>query len=160
MAECEQQPFFEHDIPYMEQAYAFALKAYDLGEIPVGALVVSSTGNLLGSGYNLTQAEGCQIAHAEVRAITSACQALDDWRLEGCTLYVTLQPCMMCWGLASLSRIERVVYGAESPLYGFRIDNLSGHPVYTKHTKFVSGGVLKDENETLLKKFFKTVRDL
>jgi tRNA(adenine34) deaminase len=158
MSENREQPFFEHDIAYMKQAYDLALKAFDAGEIPVGAIIVAPDGQIIGFGYNRTEAEKCQYAHAELFAIKSACAVVHDWRLDGCTLYVTLQPCMMCYGLSALSRVERIVYGAESPLYGFAVDTVDAPGVYTKHTKFISSGVMKVEIEELLKRFFKKVR--
>lgn len=150
--------YFEHDFEYMKLAYDLALKAFELGEIPVGAVIVGPSGNILGLGYNRTEIEKCQNAHAEAIAIHAACQKLDDWRLDGCTLYVTLQPCMICYGLSTLSRVERIVYGAVSPIYGFDIDSKDLPEVYTKHTKFFSSGVMKDEIEGLLKQFFKQMR--
>lgn len=159
MSEDKNQPYFEHDITYMQQAYDLAKQAFDLGEIPVGAIIVAPDGHVVGFGYNRTEIEECQYAHAELFAIKSACAYLQDWRLQGCTLYVTLQPCMMCYGLSTLSRVERIVYGAESPIYGFQLDNnKSEYAVYTKHTKFISAGVMQDEIELLMKNFFKKVR--
>ena len=150
---------FEHDIGYMKQAIELAKQASDAGEIPVGALIVAPDGHVIGLGYNKTEIEKCQYAHAEMLAIKNACEYMHDWRLEGCTLYVTLQPCMMCYGLSALSRIERIVYGAESPLFGFQLDSCDAPAVYTKHTKFTASGVMKDEIEALLKEFFRKRRD-
>ena len=153
-----EQPHFEYDIPYMKQAYALALKAADLGEVPIGAIVVDPHGKSIGFGYNKTETEQCQNAHAEAMAIKSACESLHDWRLDGCSLYVTLQPCMICYGLCALSRVERMVYGAPSPVYGFHIDTADLPAVYTKHMKFFSSGVMSDEIEALLKGFFSARR--
>lgn len=150
---------FEHDIGYMKQAIELAKKARDAGEIPVGAVIVAPDGHVIGLGYNKTEIEKCQYAHAEMLAIKNACEYMRDWRLEGCTLYVTLQPCMMCCGLSALSRVERIVYGAESPLFGIQLDSQQLPAVYTKHTKFISSGVMKDEIEALLKEFFRKRRD-
>ncbi len=158
MIEKKDTAFFDRDVHYMKQAYDLAIKAFDEEEVPVGALIVTSDGQPIGFGYNRTESEKSQYAHAELFAVKSACQALGDWRLEGCTLYVTLAPCMMCYGLAALSRVERLVYGAESPLYGFPVDRADLPGVYTKHMKFFSSGVMKSEIETLLKEFFKKVR--
>ena len=149
---------FEHDIQYMRQAYELAVTAYELGEVPVGAVVVDPSGNIIGHGYNRTEIEKCQNAHAEVAAIQSSCQTRHDWRLEGCTLYVTLQPCMICYGLSALSRIERIVYGVDSPIFGFPLDTHDLPGVYTKHTTCISSGVMKDEIGLLLKNFFTQVR--
>lgn len=158
MSQDRQTHFFEHDHLYMQHAYDLALKAFNNDEIPVGALVVSHEGIILGTGYNQTEHQKCQIAHAEMLAIKAACADMRDWRLEKATLYVTLQPCMMCYGLIALSRIERVVYGVPSPVYGFEVDSLDKDGVYTKHTKSFSHGIMKDKIESILKDFFKKVR--
>ncbi|MBY0109639.1 MAG: nucleoside deaminase [Candidatus Babeliaceae bacterium] len=155
----KEQPYFEHDLSYMQHAYDLSLKAFELNEVPIGAVIVDPSGKIIGLGYNRTEIEKCQSAHAEVIAIKNACENMNDWRLEGCTLYVTLQPCMICYGLSALSRIERIVYGATSPIYGFHIDSKDLPGVYTKHTKFFSSGVMEGEIKALLKRFFKLKRE-
>lgn len=148
----------EIDIFYMRKALQLARRAYTRGEIPIGALVVSPEGIILGSGYNLTECKHSQSSHAEVRAVEHAGEKLGDWRLEGCTLYVTLQPCLMCVGLICLSRIERVVYGAESPLFGYHLDKDSLPRLYQKHIKGITRGILEEESKRLLEQFFKQQR--
>lgn len=106
----------EYDIHFMNEALVCAREALRLGEVPIGALVVSSHGHIVGSGYNLVEKNCSQSNHAEMRAIEQAGKKQGDWRLNGHTLYVTVEPCMMCISLCSLSRIERVVFGARSPI--------------------------------------------
>ena len=142
---------------YMQKALGLARIAYKKDEIPIGAVVVLDD-QIIGKGYNMTEQAHSQSRHAEVRAIEQAGRKLGDWRLDNCTLYVTLQPCLMCMGLICLSRITRLVYGAESPLFGFDFDkeNLPCH--YKKHMKGITTGVLEDESAMLLEKFFKQRR--
>ncbi len=148
----------EIDKYYMKRALSYAQKAYDRGEIPIGALVVSPQGMVLASAYNKAEESHSQSRHAEIRAIERAGKKLEDWRLEGCTLYVTLEPCLMCMGLICLSRIKRLVYGAQSPLFGYHIDKETMPRLYTKHIKGITGGVLEEESKRLLEQFFKNTR--
>lgn len=106
--------YLDHNI-YMYEAITEAQKAASIGEVPIGAVVVDKDGTVIGRGYNNMEHTKCQTGHAEVMAITQACKTINDWRLIDCTLYVTLEPCMMCFGLIQLSRIKRVVFGAKSP---------------------------------------------
>ncbi len=148
----------EADEFFMRRALKLALRAKSEGEVPIGALVVSDNGLLVGQGYNKVESIGCQSEHAEVRAIRSACKKKADWRLTSYTLYVTLEPCMMCISLAALSRIERIVYGADSPLFGYRLDKEGVLALYTKHIKNITSHVLALESAALLKQFFKQKR--
>ncbi len=148
----------KHDEHYMRYALALAQKAYEKNEIPIGALVVASDGTIIGRGYNTTEHDYTQRSHAEIKALAQAGKKLKDWRLDGCTLYVTVQPCFMCIGLIYLSRIERLVYGAESPLFGYPLDNQSAPDLYKKHIKGITSGVLAYEAQTILKDFFKKKR--
>ncbi len=138
----------------MEKALALARKAYKADEIPIGALVVGPDDHILGRGYNRTEKSHSQSRHAEVVAIENAGKKLKDWRLEGCTVYVTLQPCLMCMSLISLSRIERVVYGAESPLFGYHLDKEVLPCLYRKHIRGITAGVLAKESRSLVERFF------
>jgi tRNA(adenine34) deaminase len=149
---------FDYDQTFMLAALSEAQLAAKKGEVPIGAVVVSSTGQILGQGHNKTEHKKCQVFHAEVCAIQDACKKLDDWRLTGCTLYVTLEPCMMCISLAALSRVERIVYGAQSPLFGFRLDKEGVLGLYTNHIKNITEGVLASEAAALLQDFFKRRR--
>jgi tRNA(adenine34) deaminase len=93
-----------------------------------------------------------------MQAIEAATRKIGDWRLDEATLYVTLEPCAMCMGFANLSRIERIVYGAPSPLFGYHLDREGNSALYTRQVKNVTEGVLADEATTILKQFFKQKR--
>lgn len=142
---------------YMNRALRSAHKAYKNDEVPVGAVVVSPEGYIVGQGYNLVETRGQQQAHAEMIAIARACKKIGDWRLDGYSLYVTLQPCVMCMGLIQLSRISRLVYGAHSKLFGYQLDNEGHVQVYNKDIEIMPS-VLADESAHLLQRFFKEKR--
>ena len=147
----------EKDIEYMRLALIEAKKAYEHAEVPVGAVVVKD-GEVISSAYNLRETEGMSTAHAELLAIEGACKALGGWRLSGCTLYVTLEPCPMCAGAIVNSRIDRVVYGASDSVAGClgSVINFNSYPF--NHAFDVRGGVLESECCELLKKFFDNKR--
>ena len=149
----------DRDISYMRRALMLARRAAALGEIPVGAVVISPRGAIIGTGYNLVERYQCQRHHAEMRALEKACKKSGSWRLDGCTLYVTLEPCMMCVSLGALSRLERIVYGADSPLFGYRLDKEGVLALYTKQIKNITAHVLAEESATLLKSFFMKQRE-
>ena len=142
---------------FMNEALRLASLAADVGEIPVGAVVVRD-GVIVGKGYNLRENQKSAIAHAEVIAIEQACRAVGDWRLTGCTLYVTLEPCPMCAGAIVNSRIEKVVYGASDSSAGCcgSLINLNAYPF--NHSFEIEGGVCEAECRTLLKDFFERKR--
>lgn len=143
------------DVEYMQQALKLAWLAYKKGEIPIGALIVDISGKIIAKGYNSTEKYHSQSQHAEVRAIEAAGKKIRDWRLDGCTIYVTLQPCVMCMSLICLSRIERLVYAAQSPLFGYDLDKEAIPCIYKKHIKGVTSGILAEESTQLLEQFFK-----
>ena len=149
----------EQDRIFMGKALKLAKKAAKRGEVPIGALVVTAYGQIIGQGYNCVEKYKCQNQHAEARAIVQAAKHKADWRLDQCTLYVTLEPCMMCMGLLALSRIERVVYGAQSPLFGFHLDKEGLSTLYTRQIKNITEGVLAAESSELLKEFFTQKRE-
>lgn len=103
----------------MKAAISEALKALAKEEVPIGAVIVNKDGHIIARAHNLTEHKHTQAAHAEMLAIEKAGKKIGDWRLEGCWLYVTLEPCAMCYNLAVLSRLDGIVYGAESPLFGY-----------------------------------------
>ena len=148
----------ENDIKFMREALALAKKAAELGEVPVGAVVVSSEGIVIADAYNLRENKKSVIAHAEIIAIEQACRKLGDWRLSGCTLYVTLEPCPMCAGAIVNSRISRVVFGAYDMQAGCcgSVINFNAYPF--NHAFEIEGGVLKDECSAILADFFKNKR--
>lgn len=148
----------ENDIKFMREALALAKKAAELGEVPVGAVVVNSEGIIIADAYNLRENKKSVIAHAEIIAIEQACRKLGDWRLSGCTLYVTLEPCPMCAGAIVNSRISRVVFGAYDMQAGCcgSVINFNAYPF--NHAFEIEGGVLKDECSAILADFFKNKR--
>src|SRR3954469_10434801 len=139
----------------MGQALAVASEALLSGDVPVGALVVGPDGVVLGVGHNVREAVGDPTAHAEVVAIRAAAAQVGSWRLEGCTLVVTLEPCAMCAGAVVLARISRVVLGAWDPKAGAcgSVGDLLRHP-RLNHRPEVVGGVLGSECGALLREFF------
>lgn len=142
---------------YMKKALAQAYKALEKEEVPVGALVVCDDGTVVSRAYNAIESVGCQTAHAEVRAIQKACRKTGNWRLDNCFLYVTLEPCLMCFGLIRLSRLKGVIYGAESPLFGCGIKG--GLTVHHDIGKLeVVGGVRERECVEVLQVFFRKAR--
>lgn len=146
------------DTKYMNMAIELAKQAADEGEVPVGAVIVCD-GNVIGTGRNRRETDKNALAHAEIEAINNACKAMNGWRLSGCTMYVTLEPCPMCAGAIINSRIKRVVYGTRDDKAGScgSIINLFGCP-YNHHPS-ITVGVLEEQCTDLLKDFFKNLRD-
>ena len=142
----------------MRQALALAREAAEAGEIPVGCVVVHRDGRVVGRGRNRRQEARDATAHAEVEAIRQACRTLGDWRLEDCTLYVTLEPCPMCAGAIWNARIPRVVFGAreeKSGSLGSVIDLFSENYGFRPR---VYAGVLREECAGVLRDFFQALR--
>ena len=142
---------------FMKEALALARQAAQCGEIPVGAVVVRD-GKIIGQAHNLRETNKIATAHAEVLAIEQACRVTNSWRLEDCTLYVTLEPCPMCAGAIVNSRIKRVVFGCKDALAGAcgSVIDLNCYPF--NHSFSLTGGVLADEAAELLTDFFKEKR--
>ena len=138
---------------FMQQALAEARRAYDEEEIPVGAVIVCD-GSIIARAHNLTERLGDVTAHAEMQAYTAAAEYLGGKYLADCTLYVTLEPCVMCAGAAGWTQIGRIVYGASDPKRGF--SSLGSTMLHPKTE--VTAGVLAPECEALLKAFFKARR--
>jgi len=145
----EEQLPEEEDAHYMGLALQEAAKALKLGEIPIGAIVVAN-GRIVGRGHNLTEQLKDVTAHAEMQAFTAASQTLGGKYLKDCTLYVTIEPCVMCAGASYWTQISRLVYGAPEPKRGF-----TSKGVNLLHPKTVlKGGVLSEECAGLMKNFF------
>jgi len=144
---------------FMQAALAEAGIAEDLGEVPVGAVLVFN-GKIIGRGHNLRESSNDPTSHAEMIAIRQAAAALNSWRLLECTLYVTLEPCVMCMGAIILARIPRLVYGCRDPRVGAvgSIYNLAEDDRFN-HKVEVTEGVLQQECSQQLKAFFRTLRD-
>ncbi len=142
----------------MREALALAAEGASLGEVPVGALLVQN-GEIIGRGFNCPISRHDPSAHAEMVAIRAAAQSLENYRLLGSTLYVTLEPCSMCAGLIVHARIKRVVYGATEPKAG--VVQSRGQfftQDFLNHRVVVEGGVLAQECSTMLSEFFKARR--
>jgi len=142
----------------MEAALAEAERAAALGEVPVGAVVVCA-GEIVGRGYNRRESDQDPLAHAELSAIAEAARSLASWRLVGCTLYVTLEPCAMCAGALVNSRVERLVFGAADPKAGYcgSLGDVVRDP-RLNHRLEVTGGVLAEECGRRLRLFFQALR--
>ncbi|MFE0838727.1 tRNA adenosine(34) deaminase TadA [Achromobacter insolitus] len=153
------QPWNAQDVSFMERALEQAQAAYDIGEVPVGALVVSAQGDILGRGYNRTIIDHDPTAHAEIVALRSAARALENYRLPGITVYVTLEPCVMCIGAMLHARLARVVFGAYDPKTGAcgSVLDIGSVPKLNHHTS-VTGGVLAEPCGDLLRRFFRERR--
>lgn len=143
----------EIDKKFMSMAIQEAKKALKEKEVPIGAVVVCA-GKVIGRGHNLVETLCDATAHAEMQAITAAASALGGKYLKGCTLYVTVEPCVMCGGALAWSQIERIVYGAEDPKRGY--STLSEKILHPKTS--VTSGVMRQECEELMTTFFKSLR--
>lgn len=147
------------DEKYMRVAIEEARAAQKIDEVPIGAIVVNANGDIIARAHNTRETTKSPSAHAEFLAIEAACKQVDNWRLEGCTVYVTLEPCIMCAGLMHQSRIARCVFGAFDPkagalstLYEIGSDSRLNHRFETK------GGILEAECAALLSNYFKQKR--
>jgi tRNA(adenine34) deaminase len=144
---------------YMKKALHLACKAYEEDEVPIGALIIDVNGLVIGEGYNKTEQGNSQTLHAELTALASAGKNKQDWRLDGCTIFVTLEPCSMCMNAIKLSRIKKIVYGSDSPVFGFRLDMDCFVSIYNRDVLSIQSGVLSEECSELLKKFFQKKRN-
>ncbi|AIZ58794.1 tRNA adenosine(34) deaminase TadA [Bacillus safensis] len=146
------------DEQFMQEAISEALKAEQIGEVPIGAIIVVDD-QIVSRAHNLRESEQRSIAHAELLAIDEACKATGSWRLEDAVLYVTLEPCPMCAGAIVLSRVKKVVFGAYDPKGGCAgtLMNLLDDERFN-HQSEVIGGVLENECGELLSQFFRNLR--
>jgi tRNA(adenine34) deaminase len=147
------------DIAWMQLALAQATLAQQLGEVPVGAVLVDAQGELLATGFNRTIIDHDPTAHAEIVALRAGAQQVQNYRLPGASLYVTLEPCAMCLGAMLHARLARVVFGAPDPKTGVcgSVLNLATEKQLNHHTQ-VEGGVLAQECGDTLRQFFKERR--
>jgi tRNA(adenine34) deaminase len=146
------------DEKYMKLAIKQAMKAKELGEVPIGCIIVYE-GKIIGRGYNRRNTDKNTLSHAEITAINKASKKIGDWRLEDCTLYVTLEPCQMCAGAIVQARIPKVVIGCDNPKAGCAgsILNILNHPSFNHQVETVKG-VLEEECSKMLKDFFTDLR--
>jgi len=136
----------------MREALKEAAKAYKKEEVPIGAVIVKDN-KIIGRGYNRIEATSNSTAHAEILAIKKASRKIGGWRLSGCSLYVTVEPCLMCLGAAMLARVSDIIYGAPEPSFG-SVDKLLKLPKNIN----IRSGVLEEECKEIIKKFFKRLR--
>lgn len=147
------------DEKYMREAIRQAQKAYALEEVPIGCVIVYEN-QIIGRGYNRRTVDKNTLAHAELQAIRKASRKLNDWRLDGCTMYVTLEPCQMCAGAIIQARIKRVVVGCMNPKAGCAgsIFNLLDVPQFN-HQAELTTGILEEECSSMMKQFFRELRE-
>ena len=147
---------------FMQRAIELAEKAYSVGEVPIGAVVVSRRknrfGEIVGEGFNNRESENNPVGHAEIIAIQKASITLNDWRLSGCDLYVTLEPCPMCCGAVINSRIERLYFGAFDEKAGsvYSVQEMFRFPY--NHKPEIYAGIMEDECSIILSDFFRKLR--
>jgi tRNA(adenine34) deaminase len=143
---------------WMEEAFALAEEAAADGEIPVGAVLVDREGRIIGRGRNRRES-GDPLGHAEICAIHEAAASIEGWRLDGTTMYVTLEPCAMCAGALVNARVERLVFAAHDPKAGFcgSLGNLVQDP-RLNHRLDVEGGFLEERSREMLQRFFRELR--
>ena len=143
---------------FMRAALAQAKKAAAIEETPIGCVIVKD-GKIIARGYNRRNTEGSTTAHAELTAIRKACKKTGDWRLEGCTMYVTLEPCQMCAGALVQSRIDEVVIGTRNPKAGCAgsVLNLLQVPAFNHQVK-ITDGILEEDCREVLQRFFRELR--
>ncbi len=147
------------DIIYMKEALKEAQKAFELDETPIGAIVTMG-GEIIARGYNRRNTDKNPLAHAEIIAINEAASKIGDWRLEECTLYITLEPCPMCAGAVVQARIPKVVFGARSPKAGFAGSVINILQLDTlNHQVDIVEGVLEEECSRILKQYFRNMRE-
>ncbi len=146
------------DTYFMNQALAEARKAFDKGEVPIGAVIVVDD-KIIARGYNLRESSQNVIKHAEIVAIEKACKKLSSWRLEGATIYVTQEPCPMCAGAIIQSRIKNLVYGTTDPKNGAHVSQVKLFDIPFNHLVSVKNAVLAEESKMLIKDFFIALRN-
>ena len=147
------------DVTFMHQAIKLAKKGRELNEVPVGA-IVTFKGEIVGKGYNQCIHNQDPTAHAEIIAMRAAAKHIGNYRLNECNLYVTLEPCLMCFGACIHARIERLIFATEDPKSGVVINNLNlKEEEFFNHKISVSSGILAQESSELLKKFFQERRN-
>jgi len=142
----------------MQEALAEARRAAEIGEVPIGAVIVRER-EIIGRGHNRREIDRDPLAHAEILAIRQAAERVGGWRLTGCTMYVSLEPCAMCAGALVNSRIERLVWGAPDPKAGWcgTLGNLVQDP-RLNHRLEMTAGVLEEDSAALLRGFFASLR--
>lgn len=158
MSEMKQEPCASpEDIRYMKEAIRQAKKAAALGDVPIGCVIVYQD-KIIGRGYNRRMADKTVLAHAEIIAMRKACKKMGDWRLEDCTMYVTLEPCPMCAGATVNARVDRIVFGTEDEAMGACGTAVSVTSLKNAFKPELYRGLLCEECTAILRRFFKARR--
>ncbi|MDY5050991.1 MAG: nucleoside deaminase [Candidatus Mucispirillum faecigallinarum] len=149
----------DNHLKYMQLAYYQAQKAFDIMEVPVGAVIVKDD-KVIGAGYNKKETSKSPVSHAEIEAIYEACKNTNDWRLNGASLYVTAEPCIMCAGAILHARIDKVYFGVKEPKFGgvVSIANIFDINKMNHRVEYFSG-LMSDEINQLMKSFFIKLRN-
>lgn len=144
---------------FMQQALVNAKKAFDIGEVPIGCVIVRNE-KIIAQAFNMRNTQNNVLYHAEILAINQACKKLKSWRLEDCILYVTVEPCAMCAGAILQSRIPKIVFGCENKKAGCAgsVLNILNEKKFNHQTQIVSG-IMKDECSKIMSEFFKSLRN-
>ncbi|NMB30779.1 MAG: nucleoside deaminase [Clostridiales bacterium] len=143
----------------MNRALELAKIAFDKGEVPVGAVVISPDGEIIGEGYNLRESSRNPLTHAEIIAINNASEQLNSWRLLDCSIYITLEPCAMCYGAIVNSRVGKIIFGAYDKKAGVCGSLINLAEVPFNHMPEVEGGFMQEECSALLSDFFRALRE-
>ena len=143
----------------METALSLAREAGDRGEVPVGCVIADPSGRIIGRGRNRREKDRSALAHAEIEAIAEACRETGNWRLDGCSIYVTLEPCPMCAGAILNARISRLFFGARDPVTGSCGSVINLFMENYGFSPEIRGGVLEDECSEILTDFFRELRE-
>lgn len=146
-----------NDIKYMKAALNEAKKAAKIKEVPVGCVIVHND-KIIARAYNKRELLNKATAHAEILAIEKASKKLNSWRLEDCTMYITLEPCVMCSGAIIQARVPKVIYGALDSRFGTHVSKINLFDVKFNHTVDIKGGILEEECSKIIKDFFKELR--
>jgi tRNA(adenine34) deaminase len=149
----------DKDVVFMQEALSLAKKAKDLDEVPIGAVIVFND-KIIAKGYNQRNTKKNPLAHAEIQAIEEAAKVIGDWRLEGCSIYVTLEPCPMCAGAIVQARIDKIIFGTRNPKAGCggSIINILDEPKFNHQVEIVEG-ICQEECSKILKDFFAEMRN-
>lgn len=143
---------------YMQKALELARESFCEGEVPVGCIIIDAEGCIVGTGRNQRETEKNALAHAEMKAIGEACKNLGDWRLSGCSLFVTLEPCPMCAGAIINARISKLYYGAKDEMTGSCGSVINLFMEKYGHSPEIVGGILESACSGILKEFFSEIR--
>lgn len=142
----------------MDKVFLLAKRAFKKNEVPIGAIVVDENNKIIGKGFNKMESKKCQAFHAEIIAIQAACKQLGGWRLNNCSIYTSLEPCLMCFGLIRQSRISRLIFSLKSPLFGF--GKCLNETVLSNMSLKIDFGLKESETLDIIRLFFRSARKM